>query len=194
MFLGMSRENPNANLSRELVMLIAKRPVLGDGEARSQRWLAARSGLNLSTLNLIISGERECGRAHLKALCAAFDALDEKMGVLIASLQDELEASGVDPSRVLIRNVDGVDLDNLHLSPAFNEYLGIISRRLAAEAASGDDLFSAQVEWLSRMIARVSAHEADGGVVPFSSATVVVAAEHKAPYDGGPDPTKLKKN
>ena len=182
----MSRENTNAHLSRELVMLLAKRPV--DGEARSQRWLALRSGLNLSTLNLLIPGERECGRAHLKALCSAFDALDEKMGVLIASLQDELEASGVDPMRVLIRNVDGVDLENLHLSPAFNEYLGVISRRLATEAASGDDLFSAQVEWLSRMITRVTAHEADGGVVPFSGAATVVAAEDKGSYDAGAAP------
>lgn len=186
----MSRENTNAHLSRELVMLLAKRPA--DGEPRSQRWLALRSGLNLSTLNLIISGERECGRAHLKALCAAFDTLDEKMGVLIASLQDELKASDVDPARVLIRNVDGVDLENLHLSPAFNEYLGVISRRLAAEAVSGDDLFSTQVEWLSRMIARVSAHEADGGVVPFSLGASVKVAEDQASYDAGPDPTKVK--
>jgi hypothetical protein len=155
----MPKTQHNPHLSRELAMLLARPQA--DGTPRSQRWLAEVSGLNISTLNMIIAGTRECSRDHLRALCTALPAPQEQLGVVVATLQDELLASGADPTRVLIRPVDGVDLQNLHLSPALNVDLGIIARRLATELGSGDRLATEHVEWLADMIARIEAHEAD---------------------------------
>lgn len=156
-----------------------------DGSKRSQRWLAEHTGLNHATVNLLISGTRECGRDHLRALCSAFTDPVERMAVLLATLQDELLASGEDASRVLIRPVDGVVLENLHLSPAMNVDLGLIARRLAKEQETGDRLFTPQVDWLAEMIVRLAAHEADAAerrlhVLPEVDTVGLVAEEPTA--------------
>lgn len=159
----------------------------------SERALAAALDLSHSNLRQVLAGQR-CSLKILARLLAIFPAPDDYWLILSAHLLDEAAAVGVDTQKLVVRPTDGVTLRDLRLSVVFEDYLGVIARRLQEEASRPEPerLISQEIEWLSRVVVELTAREADASVVPFSSGAPVKVAEDQAAYDAGVDPTKAK--
>jgi transcriptional regulator with XRE-family HTH domain len=121
------------------------------------REFSRKCGVTFTNISRIVSGDRRCSPAMLRLMCGKISTEPlEKYELLLAHLYDEAESSGLDVSRLSLRHLNGVNLNELDLSPEMNGQLGIIAR-----AAARIPEVAESVESLSGMIARHEALEAD---------------------------------
>lgn len=165
----------------------------------SQRELSTRLETSHTNLRQMFAGQR-CSRELLKKLLGVFSDPEDRWALVTAHLLDECDAAGLDSNKLVVRSTEGVSLRELRLSIVYEDYLGIIARRLQAETERSEKLrpFSEQVEWLAEMIEIVERHEAaaaaakaDGKLYSFPAASDLMPGEHpQAAYVAGPK-TKL---
>ncbi len=126
----------------------------------SSREFSQVCGVDFSTISRLVSGDRRCSHEMLKALCShiSHESL-ERYELLLAHLYDEAVASGLDVSRLSLRHLNGVNLNELDLSPEMNGQLGIIAR-----AATKIPEVAESIESLSGMICRYEALNADSAI------------------------------
>ncbi|EIQ00716.1 hypothetical protein OpiT1DRAFT_05271 [Opitutaceae bacterium TAV1] len=86
----------------------------------------------------------------------------EKGRIICAHLHDELVRAGHNPQNYIIRHTDGVNLQELDLSPELDEYIGIIARAAKTDTNLGDIL-----RGLSEMLVERAALEADARVTQY---------------------------
>ena len=148
----------------------------------SERALAAALELSHSNLRQVLAGQR-CSLKILARLLAIFPAPDDYWLILCAHLLDEAAAAGVDTQKLVVRPTDGITLREARISVVFEDYLGVIARRLSEEAQRPEKerLISQEVEWLSRVVVELTSRDADASVYRLAEEKSVAAAEDAAP-------------
>lgn len=156
----------------------------------SERGLALALSVSHSNLRQVLAGQR-CSSKILSRLLGVFPQSDDYWLLVSAHLLDEASAVGVDLGKLVVRPTDGVTARELRLSVVFEDYLGVIARRLKAEEErpEKDRLISQEIEWLSRVVVELTAREADADVVQFSAKAEPMVADDQAAYEAG-SPTK----
>jgi|GEM_PF-5587176 len=132
----------------------------------SERALAVALDVSHSNLRQVLAGQR-CSAKILARLLGVFPAADDYWLLVSAHLLDEATAVGVDVSKLVVRPTDGITARELRLSVVFEDYLGVIARRLQAEAERPEParLISQEIEWLARVVVEFTAREADAAAV-----------------------------
>lgn len=109
-------------------------------EARgfSQRELARRCGFTVCVVGDILAGQR-CSVSTLQAITTHLAETEaERYNLACCHLRDEAVRAGFDPTHLVIRHVDGADINALDLSPQMNAYIGLIAREAAHNKAAAD--------------------------------------------------------
>lgn len=151
-----------------------------DRDFPSERALAVALEVSHSNLRQVLAGQR-CSAKILGRLLGVFPAADDYWLLVSAHLLDEATAVGVDISKLVVRPTDGITARELRLSVVFEDYLGVIARRLKVEADRPEKqrLISQEIEWLSRVVVELTSREADTQVYPFRSDSVSAVAADK---------------
>lgn len=146
----------------------------------SMRAFATALDVSHTNVRQLLGGQR-CSREILSRVLALFPVPEDYWLLVSAHLLDEAAAAGVDLGRLVVRPTDGVTLSELRLSVVFEDYLGVIARRLKEEAERPEKerLISQEIEWLSRVVVELTAREADASVYPFAAEKSAMVAEDK---------------
>lgn len=125
-------------------------------ENLSQRQLADRCGINPTTVHAVIHG-RPCSQENLRLFCTHISAnVRWKYEVLIAHLRDEVTRSGLDPSPIVVRYVDGLASGAVALPEEVSVSIGILARE-----AQTDPALQKLLDSLASMTVRAKAVVAD---------------------------------
>lgn len=154
---------------------------LSQREFASVRAFATKLDVSHTNVRQLLGGQR-CSREILARVLALFPAPEDYWLLVSAHLLDEAAAAGVDLGKLVVRPTDGVTLSELRLSVVFEDYLGVIARRLKneAERPEKERLISQEIEWLSRVVVELTAREADASVYPFAQERAALVAEDKS--------------
>ena len=165
----------------------------------SRREMALRCEISPSTMRNIIDGQR-CSPEVLKVIQSKLTEGTNLAGdrlahfrLLFAHLHDEVLRSGEDPSKVFIRHIEGVDIQQLNLTPEFNADFGIIAKQ-AAEDSQLREIISDLAGFITRKEAQIA--DLSANVVPFAPIAPAPAkvAETPAAYPSPSDAAQILSN
>ena len=173
------------HLPAQILALLERREI-------SQRELARRCEISAGVVTELVKGQR-CTPEVLTLLRAKLAETEaERYQLVCAHLRDEVVRCQADPTHVVIRHVDGADLEKLDLTPEMNAFIGTLAREAEADAG-----VAKLIETLGDILIERAALKADlefaSNVVKFpgqESTPPQRVAEDQAPYDTRPPKKK----
>lgn len=120
-------EQPTWHLPAYISHLLERR------DNMSQRELARCTELSLGTIQDLMSGSRCTPKTMVLISAKLAETESERYNLVVAHLHDEALRFSVDPSHLVIRHVEGADLQSLDLTPEENAFIGTVAREMESD-------------------------------------------------------------